>query len=72
MTNVNNGLFIQMSTKTGDKYVNITSIALIEATSHGCVVTLKEKDVKGNNIIFEVTIPYGSLTASLHDLIQKS
>jgi hypothetical protein len=72
MSNVNNKLFIQIETNDGSKYVNITSIALIELKNSKTKVTLKEKDSSGNNISFESHLQYGHLTAEIHQLVAKS
>lgn len=61
--------FIRIPTSNGEKFVNISSIALVEQVTNKTVVTLKEKNVKGDNIIFEAALPYPHLTGNIDQLV---
>lgn len=52
------------------KYINISSIALIEDNSPGAgvTITMKEVDKTGKNITFQAAIPYASITAEVYQM----
>ena len=52
------------------KYINISSIALIEDNSPeaGVTITMKEKDKTGANLVFKAAITYVSITSEIYQM----
>ena len=50
----------------GNVQVAKTSIASIESTHIGCIVTLKEKRTDGTQISFNVNMTYGSVVGEIN------
>ena len=61
--------FIQIPSHNGKlRYVNISSIALVEDSSpNGTTIVLKERDSSGNNISFLASLPYKSVWEMIYN-----
>lgn len=64
--NTENFLELMTSNPTANVHVAKTSIAAIESSSIGCVVTLKEKRPDGTQIVFNVNLPYAHVVNELN------
>lgn len=63
--NTENFLELMTTNPIANVHVAKTSIAAIESTSTGCLVTLKEKRPDGTQISFSVTLTYNHVVGEI-------
>lgn len=69
MTNMENKLFTTFITKSGQKIVSKSSIAIMEQIDNLTYrITLKENDANGQNISFETNIDYATIVLKFNDV----